>query len=57
MDQVPCKDETMSPLVRLRTNIEKLLKGTVPPEQMEKFKKENKSTEELLELLTSEKEK
>lgn len=57
MDQTPCKDDSLSPVVRLRKNIEMLLKGTVPREQMDKFKKENKSTEDVLELLTSEKEK
>ncbi|XP_075978736.1 uncharacterized protein LOC142978256 isoform X2 [Anticarsia gemmatalis] len=57
MDQIPCRDETISPLMRLKKNIETLLTGTVPKEQMEKFRKEKKSTEELLELLTSEKDK
>lgn len=51
----PCKDESITPLKRLKTNIEMLLNGTVPKEKMENFRKENKSTEELLELLTNEK--
>ncbi|XP_026732754.1 zinc finger protein 79-like isoform X2 [Trichoplusia ni] len=57
MGQTPCKDGSLSPVVRLRNNIEVLLLGTVPKDQMEKFKKENKSTEDILELLTSEKDK
>ncbi|CAH0584098.1 unnamed protein product [Chrysodeixis includens] len=57
MDQTPCKDDSLSPVVRLRNNIAVLLLGTVPKDQMDKFKKENKSTEDILELLTSEKEK
>lgn len=52
MGHKPCKDDKVTPLIRLRTNIDILLNGTVPKEQMEKFKNENKSTEELLELLT-----
>ncbi|CAG4939118.1 unnamed protein product [Parnassius apollo] len=55
MGHTPCRDESLSPLKRLRNNIEILLNGTVPKEQMEKFRKENKTTEELLELLTNEK--
>ncbi|CAH0761008.1 unnamed protein product [Diatraea saccharalis] len=51
----PCKDESLTPIRRLKTNIEMLLNGTVPKEQMEKLKNENKSTEEILELLTDEK--
>lgn len=55
MGHTPCKDETLLPLNRLRTNIQILLNGTIPKKQMEKFQKENKTTEELLELLTNEK--
>lgn len=55
MGHTPCRDESLSPLKRLRNNIDTLLKGTVPKEKMEKFEKENKTTEELLELLTNEK--
>lgn len=57
MDKTPCKDETLTPAKRLRTNIEMFIHGTVPKNQMEKFKKENKSTEDILELLTTEKDK
>lgn len=57
MSQTPCKDESLPPVKRLRKNIEMLLIGTVPKDQMENFKKENKSTEDILELLTNEKEK
>ncbi|XP_013140198.1 PREDICTED: zinc finger protein 25-like isoform X2 [Papilio polytes] len=55
MGHTPCRDESLSPLKRLRNNIDTLLKGTVPKEKMDKFEKENKTTEELLELLTNEK--
>ncbi|KPJ12347.1 Zinc finger protein 778 [Papilio machaon] len=55
MGHTPCRNESLSPLKRLRNNIDILLKGTVPREKMEKFEKENKTTEELLELLTNEK--
>lgn len=55
MGHVPCKNESLAPLKRLKTNIEILLNGTVPREKMEKFRKENKSTEDILELLTDEK--
>ncbi|KAJ0178462.1 hypothetical protein K1T71_006285 [Dendrolimus kikuchii] len=57
MGQTPCKDDNLSALKRLKTNIQLLLKETVPQDQMEKFQNENKSTEELLELLTDEKKK
>ncbi|XP_047534976.1 zinc finger protein 37 homolog isoform X1 [Vanessa atalanta] len=55
MGHTPCKDESLAPLKRLKTNIETLLNGTVPKEQMAKFRKENKSMEDILELLTNEK--
>ncbi|KAI5644099.1 hypothetical protein NE865_03752 [Phthorimaea operculella] len=55
MGHVPCKDETLTPYKRLKTNVEILLGGTIPSHQMEKFRSENKSTEELLVLLTDEK--
>lgn len=53
--QTPCKDESLAPIVRLKTNIRLLLEGTIPLYQMEKFKKEHKTTEEILEILTDEK--
>lgn len=52
MGQTPCKDESLSQLRRLKTNIEMLLVGTIPKDEMDKFRRENKSTEELLEILT-----
>lgn len=55
MGHKPCKDESLAPLKRLKTNIQTLLNGTVPKEKMAKFQKENKSTEDILELLTNEK--
>ncbi|XP_045766397.1 zinc finger protein 479-like isoform X1 [Maniola jurtina] len=55
MGHSPCIDETLPPVKRLKTNIEILLNGTVPKEQMVKFKKEHKRTEDILELLTDEK--
>ncbi|KAJ8716284.1 hypothetical protein PYW08_013569 [Mythimna loreyi] len=57
MDQTPCKDESLPPAKRLRANIEMFINGTVPKHQMENFKKENKSTEDILELLTTDKDK
>ncbi|GBP33033.1 Zinc finger protein 41 [Eumeta japonica] len=57
MGQHPCKDQSISPLRRLKTNIQMLLNRTVPKDQMKKFKDENISTEELLEILTGEKKK
>ncbi|CAH0694293.1 unnamed protein product [Spodoptera exigua] len=57
MGRSPCKDETLPPLKRLRRNIEMLLIKTVPKDQMEKFKKEGKSIDDILELLTTDKDK
>ncbi|CAF4865343.1 unnamed protein product [Pieris macdunnoughi] len=51
----PCKDKNLTSFNRLKINIEMLLEGTVPSEQMEKLKKDNKTTEQILELLTDEK--
>ncbi|CAK1550614.1 unnamed protein product [Leptosia nina] len=55
MNYTPCKDYTLTPFNRLKINIETLLEGTVPSEQMEKLRKDNKTTEQVLELLTDEK--
>lgn len=55
MDLKPCKDESLSEFKRLKVNIEMFLDGTVPGEQMGKLKEDNKTTEEILELLTDEK--
>lgn len=57
MGQTPCVDQSLSTVERLKTNIQLLLNGTVPEDQMAKFRQENKSTEELLVLLTDEKKK
>lgn len=50
---VPCKDDSMSVAEKLKVNVQLFLEWTVPPQFMEKFKTEQKSTEELLEELTS----
>ncbi|KAM3960758.1 uncharacterized protein ACR2FA_005197 [Aphomia sociella] len=55
MGQTACKDENLTALKRLKTNIQILLNATVPKYDMEKFKNENKTTEDILELLTDEK--
>lgn len=57
MGRPPCRDTTLTPFNRLKTNIQLLLNETVPKDQMEKFLKENKSTEDILELLADEKKK
>ncbi|RZF39647.1 hypothetical protein LSTR_LSTR001168 [Laodelphax striatellus] len=49
----PCLDESLLPLVRLRKNVEILLEWTVPKEYMDKFRQQNRSTEELMRELTS----
>lgn len=49
----PCKDLTLSTAERLTKNVAILLEWTVPKTYMEKFKGERRSTEELLEELTS----
>jgi KRAB domain-containing zinc finger protein len=48
-----CENEQLSEAERLKVNVQELLEWTVPEEYMEKFKKEQRSTEELLEELTS----
>lgn len=50
----PCKKKSLTPIKRLKTNIQILLEGTIPDYQMKKFKKEHKTTEEILEILTDE---
>lgn len=49
----PMKDETVSPAERLRYNVQLLLEWTIPPQFMKRFREERRSTEELLEELTS----
>ncbi|XP_028163739.1 zinc finger protein 37-like isoform X1 [Ostrinia furnacalis] len=53
----PCMDESLTEFKRLKINIEMFIEGTVPDEELEKLKNENRTTEELLELLTDEKKK
>ena len=48
-----CEDETIRESERLKINVQELLEWTVPDQYMNKFKKEQRSTEELLEELTS----
>ncbi|XP_063535458.1 zinc finger protein 300-like isoform X1 [Cydia strobilella] len=52
MGLAPCKDKSLAPFSRLKTNALMLLQGTVPKPQMALFVKEEKTTEEILELLT-----
>lgn len=49
----PCKDDELSVAEKLKRNVQILLEWTVPEKYMEKFRKEQRSTEELLEELTS----
>lgn len=48
----PCLDIDMTIAGRFKKNVEILLEWTIPPKYMEKFKNEQRSTEELLEELT-----
>lgn len=48
-----CRDDSLSEAERLKFNVQILLEWTVPKEYMEKFKTEQRSTEELLEELAS----
>ncbi|KAJ8897767.1 hypothetical protein PR048_003117 [Dryococelus australis] len=49
----PCYSEDLDEGQRLKQNIEILLEWTVPKQYMEKFRRERRSTEELLEELTT----
>lgn len=51
--RAPCKDFDLSVAERLKRNVQILLEWTVPKHYMEKFRTEQRSTEELLEELTS----
>ncbi|KAL1517513.1 hypothetical protein ABEB36_001269 [Hypothenemus hampei] len=51
--RLPCVDKGLSTAMKLKNNIRILLEWTVPDEYMEKFNNEQRSTEELLEELTS----
>lgn len=51
--RVACTDASLAVAERLKRNVEILLDWTVPKPYMEKFKAEQRSTEELLEELTS----
>lgn len=48
----PCEEELAGP-AKFRKNVDILLEWTIPPEFMVKFRKEQRTTEELLEELTS----
>lgn len=48
-----CEDKTLSEGERLKLNVKELLEWTVPTDVMEEFKRQRRSTEELLEELTS----
>lgn len=48
-----CRDTGLSVAEKLKRNVQILLEWTVPKQYMEKFKSEQRSTEELLEELTS----
>lgn len=47
-----CEDTTLSEAERLKANVKELLEWTVPTSSMDKFKQEQRSIEELLEVLT-----
>lgn len=49
----PCKELNLSVAEKLKRNVQILLEWTVPKQYMEKFRNEQRSTEELLEELTS----
>ncbi|XP_066138506.1 zinc finger protein 471-like [Euwallacea fornicatus] len=51
--RLPCVDQGLTAAVKLKNNIKILLEWTVPDEYLERFKNEQRSTEELLEELTS----
>lgn len=51
--RTPCQDVSLSIAEKLKNNVQILLEWTVPKEYMAKFKLEQRSTEELLEELTS----
>lgn len=48
-----CEDKALSEGERLKVNVRELLEWTVPPNVMEEFRSQQRSTEELLEELTS----
>lgn len=48
-----CEDKSLSEGERLKLNVKELLEWTVPTDVMEEFKRQRRSTEELLEELTS----
>lgn len=49
----PCREKGLDEMTRLKKNIEILLDWTVPKMYMERFRKEQRSIEELMEELTS----
>lgn len=48
-----CEDKKLTEAERLRVNVKQFLEWTVPDSYMKKFKREQRSAEELLEDLTS----
>lgn len=48
-----CEDDTLTEAQRLKINVQELLEWTVPENYMKTFKNEQRSTEDLLEDLTS----
>ncbi|KAK7868852.1 hypothetical protein R5R35_014179 [Gryllus longicercus] len=51
--RAPCADARLAPAERLRRNVQILLDWTVPKHYMDKFRRERRSTDDLLEELTS----
>lgn len=49
----PCAEAKLPTTERLRRNVQILLEWTVPKQYMDKFRSERRSTDELLEELTS----
>lgn len=48
-----CEDKSLAEGERLKVNIRELLEWTVPPNVMDEFRSQHRSTEELLEELTN----
>ena len=51
--RVVCEETNLDQAQRLRINIQELLEWTVPPQFMEEFRSAQRSTEEILEKLTT----
>lgn len=48
-----CEDESMSEAQRLKINVQEFLEWTVPEQYMENYRRNHRSTEEILEELTN----